>query len=84
MKKIMLAAMAVISAAAVANAESHIDKSQPGHWEWQTPRSYGPRAPLPISHRVWVPDHQGQVTGDCTAAHPAGEACHATTKPKAG
>ncbi len=76
--------MATISAVSGVNAGSHTDTRQAGHWEWKAPLSYGPRAPLPVSHRVWVPDRQDQTAGDCTAMHKTGGTCLRTKKSKAG
>ncbi len=84
MRMIILAATVAISAVSVASAEPHTDARQAGHWEWKTPPSYGPRAPLPVSHRFWVADRQDQAAGDCTAMHKTGGACMHTKKPKAG
>ncbi len=82
MKTILLAAMTAITAVSAAGAEPRTDARQAGHWEWKAPPSYGPRAPLPISHRVWVPDQQDHAAGNCPM-HGAGEACLPTKKSKA-
>ncbi len=84
MKTIILAAMSAIVAVSAASAEPHTAAPQGGHWEWKTPPSYGPRAPLPVSHRVWVPDQRDQAAGDCPTTHKAGEACSPTKKSNAG
>lgn len=84
MKTIMLAAMTAVVAASAAGAEPRSDAHQAGHWEWKTPPSYGPRAPLPVSHRVWVPDQRDQAARDCTTTHKAGETCTPAKRSKAG
>ncbi len=84
MRMIILATMVGISAASGVGAEPHTDTRQAGHWEWKTPPSYGPRAPLPVSHRVWVPDRQDQAAGDRVAMHKTGGICMHSKKPKAG
>ncbi len=84
MKSIMLAAMVAITSATVAPAQAHSDQRQSGHWEWQASRSYGPRAALPISHRVWVPDHQGEASHDRAATQPVNDASPSSAKPKLG
>ncbi len=84
MKSIMLAAMVAITAVTVVHAQAPSDQRQPGHWEWQAPRSYGPRAALPISHRVWVSDHQGEASHDRAATRPVNDASPSSATSKVG
>jgi len=68
MKLLVFAALSAVSTASVASAEQRMAVNEAGHWEWQSTPSYGPRAPLPAPHRVWVPDSPNHSS---TATPPA-------------
>ena len=89
MKKTMVAAAtfaASLSALVVsAPAFAQDAKASAGHYEWRSTPSFGPRAPIAMRTRVWVPDAGQQANRDCPMMHSAAADCmSAGEKPAKG
>lgn len=77
MTKIVFAAFAAVVAVSTASASQAASQnpSQAGHWEWRSGPSYGPRAPIPASRRVWVADAAQAASCDCAMMKQASNTC---------
>lgn len=73
MKLFVFAALSAISTMSIAGVEPHAATNGGGHWEWQSTTSYGPRAPLPAPHRVWVADSPAHASTSTSPAHDTSE-----------
>lgn len=65
-----MAAALASSASAIPAFANTTPASSAGHFEWRTPPSYGPRAPLRAPVRTWVGDAVPMAAGcDCPMMH---------------
>lgn len=82
MKKTMfaVATLAASLSALVVSAPAFAEdaKAGTGHYEWRSTPSFGPRAPIAMRTRVWVPDAMQQASRDCPMMHSAAADCMST------
>lgn len=76
------AALAAFTSASAALAQDA--RSATGHYEWQSQRQYGPRAPVRAPVRVWVSYAPAVSDGDCAMIHETAIAADCMAMPQKG
>lgn len=68
--------LAALAAALAGTSAASAHEAAPGHWEWRTKPSFGPKAIAPSLGRVWVKDSGSELANcDCSMMKPEATVC---------